>query len=108
MQYAIVLAREAAEDLKDLKANIRSEVRDAFEQHLRHQPTKVSKSRIKRLRGVSHPQYRLRVADDMRVYYDVIQDTVYILAVISKENADEWLNKYGESDETNPPVEPEG
>jgi mRNA-degrading endonuclease RelE of RelBE toxin-antitoxin system len=108
MQYAIVLAPDAAEDLKDLKANVRSEVRDAFEQHLRHEPTKVSKSRIKRLRGVSHPQYRLRVADDVRVFYDVIQDAVYILAVISKEKADEWLSKHGASDETSPPVKPEG
>jgi hypothetical protein len=38
-------------------------VRDTISRHLRHEPTKVSKSRIKRLRGLSQPQYRLRVGD---------------------------------------------
>jgi len=32
-----------------------AEVRDALERHLRHEPTRVSKSRIKRLRGLSQP-----------------------------------------------------
>src|SRR5947199_9755073 len=41
MRYGIVLAPEAAEDLANLKANIRGMARAAIEQHLRHQPTKV-------------------------------------------------------------------
>jgi len=100
MRYEIVLAPEAAGDLGDLKANVRAPVRDAIEQYLRHQPTKVSKSRIKRLRGLSHPQYRLRVGDDIRVFYDVTDDAVQILAVVPKSEAEAWLAKYGESDET--------
>jgi mRNA-degrading endonuclease RelE of RelBE toxin-antitoxin system len=60
MRYNIVLAPEAVDDLKTLKANARSEVKDGIEKHLRHEPTKVSKSRIKRLRGLKKPQYRLR------------------------------------------------
>lgn len=51
MRYEIELAPQAVEDLNDLKANLRATVRDAILQHLRHQPTKASKSRIKRLRG---------------------------------------------------------
>src|SRR5438132_8112064 len=98
--YDIVLAPEAAEDLGNLKANVRAAVRDAIEQYLRHQPTKVSKSRIKRLRGLSHPQYRLRIGDDIRVFYDVTKEVVEVLAVVAKSDAVEWLNKYGESDET--------
>jgi hypothetical protein len=30
-------------------------VREALEVHLRHEPTKVSKSRIKRLQDLTHP-----------------------------------------------------
>jgi len=41
-----------------------------------HEPTKASKTRIKRLRGLSRPQYRLRVGDDVRVFYDVIEEIV--------------------------------
>ena len=60
MRFEIVLAPQAVEDLGTLKANIRSAVRDALETHLRHEPMKTSRSRIKRLRGLARPQYRLR------------------------------------------------
>ena len=104
MRYGIVLAPEAAEDLANLKANIRAAVCTTIEQHLRHQPTKVSKSRIKRLRGFSHPQYRLRVGDDIRVFYDVTEEVVQVLAIVPKSEADAWLGKHGESDETSSTV----
>src|SRR5262245_44589790 len=100
MRYEIVLAPEAVEDIDNLQANVRASVRDAIEQHLRHQPTKVSRSRIKRLRGLSHPEYRLRVGDDIRVFYDVIEGVVQVLAIVPKSEADAWLAKHGESDET--------
>ena len=90
MRYAIVLAPEAAEDFRALKANLRATVREALETHLRHAPTKVSKSRIKRLRGLSRPQYRRRV-DEIRVFYDVTETTVEILAIVPKSEAKSWL-----------------
>jgi hypothetical protein len=54
----------------------------------------VSKSRIKRLRGLSQPQYRLRV-DDMRVFYDVAETQVQVLAIITKAEAQAWLEEQG-------------
>ena len=108
MRYDIVLAPEAVEDIDNLQANVRASVRDAIEQHLRHQPTKVSRSRIKRLRGLSHPEYRLRVGDDIRVFYDVIEGVVQVLAIVPKSEADAWLAKHGESDETSGPVGNQG
>ena len=90
MAYAIVLAPEAVEDLRSLKANVRATVRAALETYLRHEPAKTSRSRIKRLRRLDRPQYRLRV-DDNRVFYDVSDSTVEILAVVSKAEADAWL-----------------
>src|SRR5229473_1504384 len=92
MRYEVILAPDAAEAYKKLPARIRSQVRDAFELHLRHEPAKVSKSRIKRLRGVSRPQYRLRV-DEIRVFYDVKETTVEILAILPKADAQKWLDK---------------
>lgn len=99
MRYEIVLAPEAVEDLDHLKANLRSEVLTALERHLRHEPSKVSKSRIKRLRGLSRPQYRLRVGDEIRVFYDVTGDTVEVLAIVLKSESNEWLERQGERDE---------
>jgi mRNA-degrading endonuclease RelE of RelBE toxin-antitoxin system len=97
MHYEILLAPEAVEDLENLKAQVRVRVRDAVEQHLRYQPTRVSNSRIKRLRGLSHPQYRLRVGDDIRVFYDATEAEVQILAVVAKSEAEAWLKQHGES-----------
>src|ERR1041385_4977032 len=108
MRYEIVLAPGAVRELTALTAYHRAKVRDAIERHLRHEPAKVSKSRIKRLRGhlrhepakvsksrikrlrgLSRPQFRLRV-DDTRVFYDVTDKAVAVLAIISKAQAEAW------------------
>ncbi|HXQ52833.1 MAG TPA: type II toxin-antitoxin system RelE/ParE family toxin [Stellaceae bacterium] len=94
MAYEIVLAPEAIDDLKRLKADIRSEMRMAIEKHLRHEPRKVSRSRIKRLRGVRRPQFRLRVGE-VRVFYDVTGDVVEVLAIVAKSEAGAWLAQFG-------------
>ncbi len=99
MRYEVILAPEAVKDLRNLRANIRAEVHDALDRYLRYEPTKVSKGRIKKLRGFSRPEYRLRVGDDVRVFYDVAEEAVEVLAIVSKLEANEWLQTYGESDE---------
>jgi mRNA-degrading endonuclease RelE of RelBE toxin-antitoxin system len=104
MRYEILFAPEAVEDFENLAASIRAELRDGVERHLRHEPTKSSKSRIKRLRGLSRPQYRLRVGDEIRVLYDVTETAVEILGIVPKSEALAWLERYGESDEKSGPV----
>ena len=95
MPFAIVLAPQAVEDFKRLKAHLRAGLRDALEIHLRHEPRKTSRSRIKRLRGLRQPQYRLRVGD-IRVFYDVSGETVEVLAIVTKSEADEWLTQFAD------------
>ena len=94
MRFDIVLAPEAAADLGRLGADMRATDRAAIETHLRHEPLNTSRSRIKRLRGLGQPQYRLRV-DEVRVFYDVTESAVEILAIVSKSEADEWLKQFG-------------
>lgn len=108
MRYEIVLAPEAVEDLNQFKANVRADVLAALERHLRNEPGKISRSRIKRLRGLSHPQYRLRVGDDIRVFYDVTEDLVNVLAIVAKSRAGEWLQSHGETDEESDPLGDQG
>jgi mRNA interferase RelE/StbE len=91
--FEIVLAPEAIEDLRLLKANDRARIRSALEGHLRHEPRKTSRSRIKRLRSIARPQYRLRVGE-VRVFYDVSGSTVEISAIVPKSEADLWLARY--------------
>lgn len=90
MRFEIVLAPTAVRELRRLRADVRALVRDAIELHLRYEPTRPSRSRIKRLRGLERPQYRLRV-DEVRVFYDVTDATVEVLAIVSKAQAAAWL-----------------
>jgi len=92
MPYEIILSPEAVEDFRDLKANVRAKVRDGLKTHLRHEPTKTSRSRIKRLRGRSQPQYRLRI-EDLRGFYDVTGSKVEVLGIVEKSEVDKWLAK---------------
>ena len=55
----------------------------------------MSRSRIKRLRGLLRPQYWLRV-DEVRVFYDVSGMTVEVLAIVLKSKAEAWLAQFGD------------
>ena len=94
MRHEIILAPEAVRDLKRLRAHDRATVKDAIETHLRHEPTKTSRSRIKRLKGLEQPQFRLRV-DEIRVFFDVSGRRVEILAIVAKDDAAAWLTRLG-------------
>jgi mRNA interferase RelE/StbE len=94
MRFEIILAPEASEDFRALKAGVRSAIRDALETHLRYEPRKTSRSRIKRLRGLARPQYRLRVGE-VRVFYDVSAESVEVLAIVPKSEAALWLEQFG-------------
>jgi mRNA interferase RelE/StbE len=90
MRYEIVLSPEAVKDFRNLRSHLRATVRDGIEEHLRHEPTRETRSRIRRLRGVSRPQYRLRIGD-VRIFYDVSDNVVHVLAIVLKAEAQKWL-----------------
>ena len=94
MRDEIVLAAQAVEDFRQLSARDRSTIRDALERRLRYEPGKETRSSIKHLRGIIGPQYRLRVGD-FRVFYDVVEGAVEILAIVPKAQADDWLKDIG-------------
>jgi len=94
MRHEILLAPEAVQDLRALKANVRAEVRDGLERHLRYGPATTSRARIKRLSGEGSPEYRLRIGD-VRIFYDVREGEVWVVAIVPKADAEEWLRKAG-------------
>lgn len=104
MRYQIIFAPEAEEDIAAMSARNRAKALDAIEVHLRYQPTKESKSRIKKLAGMRRPQYRLRI-DELRAFYDVIYfvepraGVVEILAVKEKAAAMRWLAEFGDQED---------
>lgn len=96
MKYEIVIAKDAQTQFEKLDGRWRSRIKKEMRQHLAHQPKWESKSRIKRLRGLRQPQYRMRV-DEMRVFYDVNDEIhrVEVLGFAIKSETPEWLNIHG-------------
>jgi mRNA interferase RelE/StbE len=94
MRREIVFAPDADQALRTLRAYDRVAALETIEQHLRHAPTRTSRSRIKRLRDMRHPQYRLRIGE-LRVFYDVTPGQVEIIAVVTKAKAAKWLTRWG-------------
>ena len=79
-----------------MNAQLRSSLKEAMLTHLQTAPKQISKSRIKRLRGLRRPQYRLRV-DRMRVFYDVNdgKGRVEVLGFVMKPESAKWLQEHG-------------
>jgi mRNA interferase RelE/StbE len=88
MRYEIEITEAAESDLDRIRAFHREEILSAIDVYLRHEPTRESRSRIKRLELLDSPAYRLRVGD-YRVFYDV-DETIgeaVVLRVLSKEES---------------------
>ena len=94
MRYEIVLTDTAKEHYVALDARWRALVKQGMEEHLRHEPTRISRSRIKRLREMKHPEYRLRL-DPYRLFYDVAGQTVVVLAIVPKDDTAKWFDEQG-------------
>ena len=84
--YRIMLKPSAIADLDALRKYDATQIADAMEKHLQHNPAKESKNRIKRLRGISNPDYRLCVGD-YRIFYavDEVARRVDVLRVMHKD-----------------------
>jgi mRNA-degrading endonuclease RelE of RelBE toxin-antitoxin system len=86
MPYEIRYSSEAIDQLKGLRAFDRTAILDQIEQVLAVNPMTESKARVKRLREPAPTEYRLRVGE-FRVFYDVEQDTVLIIQILSKQDS---------------------
>jgi len=90
MPYEIRYSNEAVDQLRSLRNFDRNAILDQIEQVLTVNPTVVSKARIKRLREPAPTQYRLRVGE-VRVFYDVDEETVLIIQILSKQDSQDYL-----------------
>ena len=66
-----------------------------MERHLQHDPTKESKTRIKRLRGIRNPDYRLRVGD-YRAFYVVDEGARQVDVVLRVMHKDQTRTYFKE------------
>jgi len=94
VQFEIDVTAEAESDLDAIRSYYRNQILDGMEVHLRYTPTRESRSRIKRLRLLDSPAFRLRVGD-FRVYYDVDEaaEIVTVLRVLGKKDSLAYLTE---------------
>jgi mRNA-degrading endonuclease RelE of RelBE toxin-antitoxin system len=90
MPYEVRYSNEAVEQLKKLRAFDQVAILDQMEQVLSINPTLESRSRVKRLREPTPTQYRPRVGE-FRIFYDVDQETVLVVQILTKQDSIEYL-----------------
>ncbi len=90
--FEIQLRPEAIRRLRKLRRVDVVAILGALEQHLRHEPERPSRSRIKRLRGREDATYRLRVGK-LRVFYDVRDGLVDVITVLHKDQTAAFYRK---------------
>lgn len=93
-KYEIFLKPTAIKDFDRLSRFDAVTVSDVMEECLSDEPAKESKSRIKRLKGISDPDYRLRVGD-YRVFYsiDEVVRQVNVLRVLHKDETQDYYEE---------------
>ena len=93
--YEIFLKPTAIKDMDRLSRFDAVTVSDVMEECLGDKPAKESKSRIKRLKGISDPDYRLR-AGNYRIFYSIDETSrrVNVLRVLRKDETQEYYEEF--------------
>jgi mRNA interferase RelE/StbE len=84
--FEVLVRPTALRQLRRLRRVDAVAILDALDLYLRHEPDRPNRGRIKRLRGKQDATYRLRVGQ-YRVFYDVGEGVVTIVAVLHKRDA---------------------
>jgi len=92
MAFELRYAREAVQQLKELRPFERAAIVDQIEKVLGVNPELEGKSKVKRLRQPAPCQYRFRFGD-FRIYYDVEHEVVSIIQILSKEASIAYLGR---------------
>jgi mRNA-degrading endonuclease RelE of RelBE toxin-antitoxin system len=92
--YSIDLKPSAIRDLDGIRKYDPVRIADGIEKHLTFEPTRESKSRIRKLRGIQNPDYRLRIGD-FRIFYAVDEEShrVSVLRVMHKKETAKYYQE---------------
>ncbi len=91
-EFRIILKPDARKDLDRLRKYDATMIADRIERHLRVEPTRESRARIRRLRGEQAADYRLRV-DPYRVFYRVAGEDILVLRVMHKDETSQFYQE---------------
>ena len=94
MKFTIEFTSRAIKDLKKLP---KSEQKQIIKESLRLEIEPFQyKNKIKKIRGIKFPCYRLRIdlkSDSFRLFYGIDKDIIYVLRIISKKDADNIIQR---------------
>jgi mRNA-degrading endonuclease RelE of RelBE toxin-antitoxin system len=90
--FDVEFKSEAIAALRKMKPYFARQILDAVDTHLRHEPERTSKTRIKKLRGKQQATFRLRVGS-YRVFYDVLENLVSVSAILHKDKTPKFCEQ---------------
>ena len=96
MEFQVEFTKKAIKDLKKLPKNLQKQV---LKETLRLECEPFGfKKKIKRIRGIAFPCYRLRIDcrdSSYRLFYGIEQSVVFVLRIISKKDAEKVIRQIG-------------
>ena len=99
MNFHVEYTTRAVRDLKKLPKNVQKQILKESVR-LETEPFQF-KNKIKKIRGINFPCYRLRIdyqADSYRLFYGIDENIVFILRIISKKYADKIIDRIRDID----------
>jgi len=93
MNFKVEFTTRAIKDLKKYQKDIQKQILNESIR-LESEPFQF-KNKIRKIRGINFPCYRLRIdlkSDSYRLFYDIDNDIVYVLRIISKKDADKIIH----------------
>ncbi len=92
MKFKIEFTTRVVKDLKKLPNNIQRQI---LKKSLKLEKDPFQfKNKIKKIRGINFPCYRLRIDlkfDSYRLFYGIDNDIVFVLRIISKKDVDKII-----------------
>jgi mRNA-degrading endonuclease RelE of RelBE toxin-antitoxin system len=104
MAYEIRFSPKAITELNRLPRCHRTTIVSQIRRILAVNPTLESKARVKQLQSPAPSGYRLRVGE-FRVFYTVVEYVVYIVSVLSKDEAVQFAREGQDGDSEDNPAE---
>jgi len=94
MEFHVEFTTRAEKDLKKLPKTVQKQI---LKESIRLETYPFQfQNKIKKIRGIHFPCYRLRIdfqSDSYRLFYGIDGNIVYVLRVISKKDADKIINR---------------
>ena len=99
MEFQVEFTTRAVKDLKKLPKNVQIQIlKESI--RLETEPFQF-KNKIKKIRGINFPCYRLRIdfqSDSYRLFYGIDDNIIYVLRIISKKHGDKIINRIRQLD----------